>query len=82
MATKKNENIDFETAMTQINEIVAKLSDTSLSLEESLSLYEKGIALVALCKGRLDEAEKRISILSPDENGEIVEKPFSVPEAE
>ena len=82
MATKKVENIEFEDAMKRINEIVTKLSDTSLKLDESLSLYEEGISLVAVCKSRLDEAEKRINILLPDENGEIVEKPFSVPEAE
>lgn len=82
MATKKVENIDFESAMKRVNEIVAKLSDTSLKLDESLALYEEGISLVAVCKSRLDEAEKRISILTPDENGEIVETPFALPEAE
>ena len=82
MATKKVENIEFEDAMKRINEIVAKLSDASLKLDESLALYEEGVSLVAVCKKKLDEAERRISILSPDENGEIVEMPFSVPEAE
>ena len=82
MATKKVENIEFEAAMVRINEIVAKLEDKNLKLDDSLALYEEGISLVAVCKNRLDEAEKRISILLPDENGEIIEKPFSVPEAE
>ena len=82
MATKKVENIEFEDAMKRINEIVAKLSDASLKLDESLALYEEGVSLVAVCKKKLDEAERRISILSPDENGEIVEMPFSIPEAE
>lgn len=82
MATKKAENIEFEAAMTRINEIVAKLSDTNLKLDESLALYEEGVSLVTICKKKLDEAERRISILSPDENGEIKEVPFSVPEAE
>ncbi len=82
MATKKVENIEFEDAMKRINEIVARLSDTSLKLDESLSLYEEGVSLVAVCKKKLDEAQRRISILTPDENGEIVEKDFSLPEAE
>ena len=82
MATKKVENIEFEDAMKRINEIVAKLSDASLKLDESLALYEEGVSLVAVCKKKLDEAERRISILSPDENWEIVEMPFSIPEAE
>ena len=82
MATKKVENIEFEAAMARINEIVTKLEDKKLKLDESLALYEEGISLVGICKGKLDEAERRISILIPDENGEIAEKPFSVPEAE
>ena len=82
MATKKVENIEFEAAMARINEIVTKLEDKNLKLDESLALYEEGISLVGICKGKLDEAERRISILIPDENGEIAEKPFSVPEAE
>ena len=82
MATKKVENIEFETAMKRVNEIVARLEDQSLKLDESLALYEEGISLVAVCKKKLDEAERRILILTANEDGEIVEKPFSVPEAE
>ena len=48
MATKKQENMEFEAAMKRIDEIVAKLEDTNLALDDSLSLYEEGVALVAL----------------------------------
>ncbi len=82
MADKKLENMDFETAMARINEIAARLEDTGLKLDESLALYEEGVALVALCRGKLDEAQRRIVVLSPDENGEMREINFSAPEAE
>lgn len=82
MATKKNENMDFETAMARIGEIASRLEDTTLKLDESLKLYEEGVALVALCRKKLDEAGRRISVLMPDENGEMVERDFSAPEAE
>ena len=82
MATKKNDNMDFESAMARINEIAAKLEDTTLKLDESLALYEEGVSLVAHCRKKLDEATRRISILLPDENGEVVESDFGAPEAE
>ena len=71
-------NIDFETAMARLSEIVAKLEDKNLKLDQSLALYEEGVSLVGVCRKRLDEAQRRISILCPDENGEIVQKDFNV----
>ena len=76
MANKKVENMDFEAAMVRINEIAARLEDTTLRLDDSLALYEEGIMLVALCRKKLDEAQRRITCLSPDENGEMSEKVF------
>ena len=82
MDRKNFENMDFETAMKRLDEIGAELEATSLKLDETLALYEEGLAYVAHCKQQLDEAERRITVLAADENGEVTEKPFSVPEAE
>ena len=82
MDRKNFENMDFETAMARISEIATKLEDTTLKLDDSLALYEEGVALVSLCRKKLDEAGRRISALMPDENGELVETDFSAPEAE
>ncbi len=78
MATKKQENMEFEAAMKKIDEIVAKLEDTTLALDDSLSLYEEGVALVALCRKKLEAAQRRISCLNPDENGEMREEDFNI----
>ena len=78
MAEKKKKDIDFEAAMKRIDEISAALEDSSLTLDKSLKLYAEGVSLVALCREKLDEAQQKISVLSPDENGEIVENDFSV----
>ena len=80
MADKKKTDIDFETAMKRIDEISAKLEDNTLKLDESLALYEEGVSLVAFCRARLDEAQQKISCLSVNENGEIVENAFSAEE--
>lgn len=55
-----NEQPDFEEALTRLESIVKKLEDNSVSLEESISLYEEGIKLSKLCTKTLEEAELRI----------------------
>ncbi len=83
MSEKKQQlnvnDIDFESAMARIEKIVAALEDqgSSLKLDASLELYEEGIALVRACQIKLDNAQRRISCLAPDENGEIVESDFA-----
>ncbi len=53
----------FETALQELEEIVAKLESPDLPLEESLSLFEKGIKLSKVCSKKLTEAEKKIDAL-------------------
>ena len=72
----KKENLTFEAATARLEEIVKLLERTNTSLDESLKLYEEGVSLVRFCNEALDNAEKRIKILSPDINGEVVEKDF------
>lgn len=77
MAEKKNKDIEFEAAMKRIDEISEKLEDSSLTLDESLALYEEGVSLVRVCRKKLEEAEQKISCIYPNEDGEMAEKPFS-----
>jgi len=54
------ERIPFEEALKKLETIVIKLQDGSVSLEESVKLYEEGIALSKYCSTILEEAELRI----------------------
>ena len=72
----KKENLTFESATARLEEIVKLLERGNTSLDESLKLYEEGVALVRFCNDALDNAEKRIKVLAPDSNGEMVEKDF------
>ena len=63
--------LSFEEALTELDDIVAKLEAGELTLEESLSLFERGQKLAARCNKQLDEASLRVEQLS--EEGEIVE---------
>jgi exodeoxyribonuclease VII small subunit len=53
----------FETALKELEEIVAKLESTELPLEDSLSFFEKGIKLSKVCAKQLSEAEKKVNLL-------------------
>ncbi len=72
---KKND-ITFEEALFRLEEIVKELENGTAALDKSLDMFEEGVALVKLCTGRLDEAEKRINILTKNDNGGYGEKPF------
>ena len=79
MDTEKSKNIekyDLESAMKRLDEVVARLSAENVSIEDSLSLYEEGVALVRLCNARLESVERKISLLRTTPDGEVVQEPF------
>ncbi|MEJ2657824.1 MAG: exodeoxyribonuclease VII small subunit [Desulfobacterales bacterium] len=67
----------FENAMKQLEEIVQELESIDLPLEKAIKKFEEGVQLAKFCSEKLDETEKRISILLKDKNGQVIEKPFS-----
>lgn len=71
----KNE-MTFESAMSRLERIVSQLEGGKVTLDDSLKLYEEGIALVRLCSGRLDEAEQKIKIIKNDADGNLKEEDF------
>jgi exodeoxyribonuclease VII small subunit len=73
----KINDMSFETAMTRLEQIVRELEDGKVSLDDSLKLYEEGIALVRLCSGRLDEAEQKIKIIRTSSDGTKAEEDFT-----
>lgn len=56
----------FETALSRLEQIVGSLEKGDLSLEDSLKLYEEGIARARFCQERLEAAESKIEVLSQD----------------
>jgi len=71
MAEKK-----FEGAMSELEEIVRALESGDMPLEEALKAFEKGMGLVKFCTGKLEEAEKKVTMLMQDKNGEMKQVPF------
>jgi exodeoxyribonuclease VII small subunit len=66
----------FEDALNKLEKIVSKLEEGDLPLEESLRLFEDGIRLSRFCNQRLDEAEKKVEILSKGKDGILRTRPF------
>lgn len=71
-----SEKIKFEDLLLKLEKIVEKLEKGDLSLEESLSAYEEGIKLSKICLKQLEEAERKIEILTRGENGAITFEKF------
>jgi exodeoxyribonuclease VII small subunit len=70
------EEPSFEIALARLEEIVVALEGGDRPLEESLRLFEEGIALTRQCAARLDHAQRRIDLLSRDARGEPILVPF------
>jgi exodeoxyribonuclease VII small subunit len=66
----------FEQSMKQLERIVQELEDGDLPLEKAIKKFEEGIKLTKLCSEKLDETEKKISILLKNSEGQMIEKPF------
>lgn len=69
-------NNTFENSMLELEQVVKKLEKGDTTLDESLSLFEKGVKLSKECQNMLDKAEKKVSVLLKNENGEIEKQDF------
>ncbi len=63
------EELSFEEALHQLEEIVRRLETGNLPLAEALQLYERGVQLANHCQTLLDAAELRIQQLVPNAEG-------------
>lgn len=70
------ENISFEDKMKKLEEIANELEKGELNLDESVSKFEEGMKLSKECSKMLEKAEKKITMLIKDEDGNISEDKF------
>lgn len=67
----------FEADLAELEATVRGLEGGELGLDAALAAYERGVGLLARCHGRLDEAQRRVSLLAGvDEAGEPITEPF------
>ncbi|MFQ5561621.1 MAG: exodeoxyribonuclease VII small subunit [Nitrospinota bacterium] len=72
MAEKK-----FEADLKQLEKIIEELENGDLDLDKSLKKFEEGVRLSRLCSKKLDDAEKRIEVLTKSPEGKVKAIPFS-----
>ena len=77
MAEKK-----FEKAMERLEEIVQNLEGGDLPLEDALKAFEEGMRLAKFCSLKLEEAEKKVTLLIEESGGSHTQVPFEPEEEE
>lgn len=68
--------LNFEETMKQLEEIVQELENGELNLDDSIEKFEKGMKLSKDASKYLEDAEKKITILVKDKEGELKEEEF------
>ena len=74
-------DMTFEEAIKALEDVVRQLEDGTVTLDDSLKLFEKGVELARICRAKLDQYEAKIEILL-ERNGEAVTEPFVQKETE
>ncbi|MCW8827634.1 MAG: exodeoxyribonuclease VII small subunit [Gammaproteobacteria bacterium] len=83
MAKKTSDSetqLDFEASLKELEELVEKMEQGDLTLEQSLKDFERGVALTRACQQALREAEQKVQILA-DKSDQAELSPFEDKEA-
>jgi exodeoxyribonuclease VII small subunit len=80
MSRKKSTGPGFEKSLQELEQLVEKMEQGDLSLEESLQYFEKGVTLSRACQQALKEAEQKVEILMQKNSQEDV-MPFDSEDA-
>ena len=68
--------VSFEKALDQLEHIVKEMESGNLTLEQSLKKFEEGMKLSKYCTQKLEETEKKISLLTTQSDGSVRERSF------
>ncbi|MBQ9267088.1 MAG: exodeoxyribonuclease VII small subunit [Clostridia bacterium] len=72
----------FEEAISELENVVNELESSDLSLDESVKKFQTGMELSQYCNQLLEEAEKRITVLIENCDGEMKEENFKLDQEE
>ena len=73
MAVKE---INFEEALKKLEGEVKKLEGGNMTLDESISAFEEAVKLVKICNEKLENAERRVRLLTEKADGTVTDIPF------
>ncbi len=72
------ESLNFESALKELEDIVSRLEQGEVDLEDSISLYERGQALKVHCERKLKAAEGRLEKLVLGPQGSVSSEPMDI----
>ncbi|MGJ8691981.1 MAG: exodeoxyribonuclease VII small subunit [Thalassotalea sp.] len=72
MAKKKIENVSFEESLQELESIVSQLEQGELNLEDSMTLFERGLTLSKHSQSKLHDAEQKVHLLMNENGTEIL----------
>ena len=67
MSKDQTSELSYEAAKSQLDEVVARLEDKDLPLDDMVTLWEQGEKLAAICEERLAGAKARLEALRPSQ---------------
>lgn len=70
------QTLSFEQAMTELEQIVQRLESGQESLEQSITLYERGMALRTHCEGKLNQAQLKVEKIAQQPDGSLKTEEF------
>ena len=73
---EETRDLTFEEAMQQIEELLRSMENSSLSLNDTLAAFERGVGLTRFCQEYLDKAEQRIEFVIAASSGDLEIKPL------
>ncbi|EOD01726.1 exodeoxyribonuclease VII small subunit [Caldisalinibacter kiritimatiensis] len=69
-------NVDFESAIKELEKIVNNLENGELTLEESFKEFQRGVELYKYCNDFINNVEGKVKLLLENETGEVKEIEF------
>jgi len=76
MSASQPSDISFEQAMERLEEIVAQMEGDRLPLDEMVASYEEGMRLLKVCRQRIENARRRVEIITADAEGKATTAAF------
>ncbi|WP_386679465.1 exodeoxyribonuclease VII small subunit [Loktanella sp. R86503] len=70
MAETPVEEMTFEDAIRELEQVVGKLERGDVALDDSIALYERGAALKKRCEAKLSEAEEKVAKITVGPDGQ------------
>ena len=70
--------MNFEEAISKLDSEVKRLESGNMTLDESIDAFEEAIKLVKICNDRLENAERRVRMLTENVDGMVSDVPFDI----